>query len=90
MNEFPEIQSRTSKRRSATLHNKLLKEQPAPNGPHYFVLSRNESVTMSKVSPFTISKAVEQNGGDNVEIKKLRDGKILIKAPTVKQAVKRN
>ena len=96
--QFPEITMKKRKRngqRNSTSnpvnYNKIPKTDPTiKNYPKFLVVTRNDGVNsdMSNVSPFLIKKAIDHTAGNNVEIKKLRNGTLLLKTENGSQAEK--
>ena len=48
----------------------------------------NEGTTMANISPFLVASAITGTAGDELEVKLLRDGSILIQTKNLQQAQK--
>lgn len=91
--DFPELVGKKAKRqRKEKPIEKYTKVQRLDtntyNGPKYLIVTRNDGSadTMQNVSPFLIKKAIDYTAGKNVEIKKLRNGTLLLKTVNSKQS----
>ena len=71
--------------------NKLLTLKNNSKGPKFLLMRHSkhcEGITMANVSPFLVETAVTGTAGEEMEVKLLRDGSVLIQTKNVQQAQK--
>jgi len=67
-------------------HEKKAKVSSSPCSDKYFILSAADGSSLSLMSPFLLGKAVKLQAGSVANIRKLRNGTVLIKTKDTKQA----
>lgn len=93
-NEFPPMQNSKRKRQvneflTNSFFEKSKKLCDLQQGPQYLILKRNETnkeITLSQVSCFLLQRAIENFAGAPKNVKRLRDGTVLIETIDKKQA----
>jgi len=67
-------------------HEKKAKNSSSPCSDKYFILSAADGSSLSLMSPFLLGKAVKLQAGSVADIRKLRNGPVLIEIKDTKQA----